>query len=158
MPKALKSCQKSNKSPNLVTQKGRLILPCAFFLEITLLLNFVENVFQFTLFTRTDGRTRTCKLKVCRIGSICFSEMKTNKIRDIERGKRKFVQEKAGVIGQNISNEVDRRRKTSVQIKKKRETKKQEWRAVVVAKLVEQSLPVPEVRGSNPVIGNNLFV
>ena len=84
--------------------------------------------------------------------------MKTNKIRDIERGKRKFLQEKAGVIGQNISNEVDRRRKTSVQIKKKRETKKQEWRAVVVAKLVEQSLPVPEVRGSNPVIGNNLFV
>ena len=26
-------------------------------------------------------------------------------------------------------------------------------RAVVVAQLVEQSLPIPEVRGSNPVIG-----
>ena len=77
---------------------------------------------------------------------------------NIERGKRKFLQEKAGVIGQNISNEVDTRRKTSVQIKKKRETKKQEWRAVVVAQLVERSLPVPEVRGSKPVIGNNLFV
>ena len=29
--------------------------------------------------------------------------------------------------------------------------------AVVVAQLVEQFLPVPEVRGSNPVIGKNLF-
>ena len=28
--------------------------------------------------------------------------------------------------------------------------------AVVVAQLVEQSLPIPEVRGSNPVIGKNL--
>ena len=27
-------------------------------------------------------------------------------------------------------------------------------RTVVVAQLVEQSLPIPEVRGSNPVIGN----
>ena len=30
--------------------------------------------------------------------------------------------------------------------------------AVVVAQLVEQSLPIPEVRGSNPVIGKNLFL
>jgi len=30
--------------------------------------------------------------------------------------------------------------------------------AVVVAQLVEQSLPIPEVRGSNPVIGNNLNI
>ena len=30
--------------------------------------------------------------------------------------------------------------------------------AVVVAQLVEQSLPKPEVRGSNPVIGKNLFL
>ena len=29
--------------------------------------------------------------------------------------------------------------------------------AVVVAQLVEQSLPIPEVRGSNPVIGKKLF-
>ena len=29
---------------------------------------------------------------------------------------------------------------------------------VVVAQLVEQSLPIPEVRGSNPVIGKNLFI
>ena len=29
--------------------------------------------------------------------------------------------------------------------------------AVVVAQLVEQSLPIPEVRGLNPVIGKNLF-
>ena len=28
-------------------------------------------------------------------------------------------------------------------------------RAVVVAQLVERSLPVPDVRGSNPVIGKN---
>ena len=27
---------------------------------------------------------------------------------------------------------------------------------VVVAQLVERSLPIPEVRGSNPVIGKNL--
>ena len=29
--------------------------------------------------------------------------------------------------------------------------------AVVVAQLVEQSVPIPEVRGSNPVIGKNLL-
>ena len=28
---------------------------------------------------------------------------------------------------------------------------------VVVAQLVEWSLPIPEVRGSNPVIGKNLY-
>ena len=32
-----------------------------------------------------------------------------------------------------------------------------DW-AVVVAQLVERSLPIPEVRGSNPVIGKNLFI
>ena len=31
-------------------------------------------------------------------------------------------------------------------------------RAVVVAQLVEWSLPIPEVRSSNPVIGKNLFI
>ena len=31
-------------------------------------------------------------------------------------------------------------------------------RAVVVAQLVERSLPIPDVRGSNPVIGKNLFI
>ena len=30
--------------------------------------------------------------------------------------------------------------------------------AVIVAQLVEQSLPIPEVRGLNPVIGKNLFI
>ena len=30
--------------------------------------------------------------------------------------------------------------------------------AVVVAQLVERSLPIPEVHGSNPVIGINLFI
>ena len=30
--------------------------------------------------------------------------------------------------------------------------------AVVVAQLVERSLPIPEVRGSNPAIGKNLFI
>ena len=29
---------------------------------------------------------------------------------------------------------------------------------MVVAQLVERSLPIPEVRGSNPVIGKNLFI
>ena len=29
---------------------------------------------------------------------------------------------------------------------------------VVVAQLVEQSLPIPEIRGSNPVIGKILFI
>ena len=32
-----------------------------------------------------------------------------------------------------------------------------EW-AVVVAQLVERSLLIPEVRGSNPVIGKKLFI
>ena len=31
-------------------------------------------------------------------------------------------------------------------------------RAVVVAQLVEWLLPIPEVRGSNPVIGKNLYI
>ena len=31
-------------------------------------------------------------------------------------------------------------------------------RAVVVLQLVERSLPIPEVRGSNPVIGKKLFI
>ena len=31
-------------------------------------------------------------------------------------------------------------------------------REVVVAQLVERSLLIPEVRGSNPVIGKNLFI
>ena len=30
--------------------------------------------------------------------------------------------------------------------------------AVVVAQLVERLLPIPEVRGSNPVIGKNLYL
>ena len=30
--------------------------------------------------------------------------------------------------------------------------------AVVVAQLVERLLPIPEVCGSNPVIGKNLFI
>ena len=30
--------------------------------------------------------------------------------------------------------------------------------AVVVAQLVERSLPIPEFRGSIPVIGKNLFI
>ena len=30
--------------------------------------------------------------------------------------------------------------------------------AVVVAQLVEQSLPIPKVRGSNPVIGKKLYL
>ena len=30
-------------------------------------------------------------------------------------------------------------------------------RALVVAQLVEQSLPIPEVCGSNPIIGKNLY-
>ena len=30
-------------------------------------------------------------------------------------------------------------------------------REVVVAQLVERLLPIPEVRGSNPVIGKNLY-
>ena len=30
--------------------------------------------------------------------------------------------------------------------------------AVVVAQSAERSLPIPEVRGSNPVIGKNLFI
>ena len=30
--------------------------------------------------------------------------------------------------------------------------------AAVVAQLVERSLPIPEVRGSNPVIGKYLFI
>ena len=32
------------------------------------------------------------------------------------------------------------------------------WGSGCVAQLIEQSLPIPEVRGSNPVIGKNLFV
>ena len=36
--------------------------------------------------------------------------------------------------------------------------KKPSFGAVVVAQLVERSLPIPEVRGSNPVIGKNLFI
>ena len=30
-------------------------------------------------------------------------------------------------------------------------------RAVVVAKLIERTLPIPEVSGSNPVIGKNIY-
>ena len=33
-----------------------------------------------------------------------------------------------------------------------------DYRAVVVAQLVERSLPIPEVHGSNSVIGKNLFI
>ena len=36
--------------------------------------------------------------------------------------------------------------------------KEEEKRAVVVAQLVELSLPIPEVCGSNPVIGKKLFI
>ena len=35
---------------------------------------------------------------------------------------------------------------------------KSNYWAVVVAQLVERSLPIPEVRGSNPVIGKILFI
>ena len=36
-------------------------------------------------------------------------------------------------------------------------TKEKSFGAVVVAQLVERALPIPEVRGSNPDIGINLF-
>ena len=32
------------------------------------------------------------------------------------------------------------------------------WGEVVVAQLVERSIPIPEVHGSNPVVGKNLFI
>ena len=35
---------------------------------------------------------------------------------------------------------------------------KKRYREVVVAQLVEQLLSIPEVCGSNPVIGKNLFI
>ena len=35
---------------------------------------------------------------------------------------------------------------------------KEQNREVVVAQLVERLLPIPEVRGSNPVIGKNLLI
>ena len=38
-----------------------------------------------------------------------------------------------------------------------KKVKYEAW-AVVVAQLVERSLPIPEVRGSNPVIGKNLSI
>ena len=41
------------------------------------------------------------------------------------------------------------------QLKKEIETKYGYKRAVVVAQLVERSLPIPQVRSSNPVIGKN---
>ena len=44
------------------------------------------------------------------------------------------------------------------QLKKEIETKYGYKRAVVVAQLVERSLPIPQVRGSNPVIGKNLYI
>ena len=37
-------------------------------------------------------------------------------------------------------------------------SRKFNFRAVVVAQLVERSLPIPEVRGSSPVIGKNLYI
>ena len=43
------------------------------------------------------------------------------------------------------------------QMKFKSEMNKSIWE-VVVAQLVEWSLPIPEVRGSNPVIGKNLLI
>ena len=36
-------------------------------------------------------------------------------------------------------------------------TKEKSFGAVVVAQLVERALPIPEVHGSNPEIGINLF-
>ena len=39
----------------------------------------------------------------------------------------------------------------------KRKLNTPNW-AVVVAQLVERLLPIPDVRGSNPVIGKNLFI
>ena len=44
--------------------------------------------------------------------------------------------------------------KTGHNLKIYLETNNNVKRAVVVAQLVEQSLPIPEARGSNPVIGN----
>ena len=44
-----------------------------------------------------------------------------------------------------------------ISIKVNQETKHFKKRAVVVALLVEQSLPAPEVRGSNPVFGKSLY-
>ena len=38
------------------------------------------------------------------------------------------------------------------------QNKETQCRAVVVAQLVERWLPIPEVRGSNPVIGKNLLI
>ena len=39
-----------------------------------------------------------------------------------------------------------------------RDSKLLQYKEVVVAQLVERSLLIPEVRGSNPVIGKNLFI
>ena len=44
------------------------------------------------------------------------------------------------------------------QLKKEIETKYGYKRAVVVAQLVERSLPIPKVQGLNPVISKNLYL
>ena len=43
-------------------------------------------------------------------------------------------------------------------LSEKNQTNKNVGREVVVAQLVEWSLPIPEIRGSNPVIGKKLFI
>ena len=51
-------------------------------------------------------------------------------------------------------------RRSSLQIRLKQATQlptKNTWRAVVVALLVNRSLPTPEIRGSNPFISNFIY-
>ena len=53
------------------------------------------------------------------------------------------------IIKEHLLFTVARAEKTKI--------KKKVIGAVVVAQLVEQLLPIPEVRSSNPVIGNKLY-
>ena len=48
--------------------------------------------------------------------------------------------------------------KVEEMIRPKIQSKKIYSREVVVAQSIEGSLPIPEVRGSNPVIGKNLYI
>ena len=58
---------------------------------------------------------------------------------------------------ENVNHEQTELAERLVKERERDDVRTREMGSGCVAQLVERSLPIPEVRGSNPVIGKNLF-
>ena len=154
LPKASKSCPKSNKSPNLVTCKSHMT---------PLLCFFYDSFEKWYKKSELDSNLPIAHISFA-INKLFYAE--TFAFVDIWYC---FMVYKLtlDVFCKNIDfkwtlHSIALMAPIQPPVKFKAtiycELNYQYWWAVVVAQLVEWSLPIPEAHGSNPVISRNLFI